>query len=737
MNNNSDAFVQSLVVATERYLGASMIFMCLFGSRARQENTKQSDADIMVVTRGPIPLEVTTKLKEEISVLYVENDCVFDVDFPIEIIHTFDLQLALEGYGYVKQNTTIIAESIGRNDWSDFNSYRQWLAALATPNIFLAGDEKAYTKAAVAAQTTMLKLLLLTSGNESLKREDLAKRLISRGKEAYGFLDSTYTREYISKHYVPLLKNLQAEGLIKESGRIAIIDRHDLMPSGVKELSQYRAEKEYLGIHDTTSTITDHYQKIGTVTQQFISQPILNYLKASELASLSQEIGLQSSKTSAESLDAIVSYSIRQNHPRYAAFPDAGNSKAALFAAALEPILNQNMIAVDKSSPIGTFIEIDLIHLLRKLVGYGDAAEQSVFDIGGIATVGGVASNTAALLVARTKAFPSARTDGLSTHEAKPYLLISDETLEHYSHKASFWWLGLGENNVIPVASRNYDFDLIDLEKKLKKYNSNGKKVVAVIALAGDSRTNTIQNIGQIYALTQKYDTWLHVDACHGGVALFSSYRDELCADFKLADSMSIDPHKGLAIPYSSSFCLFKNPEDLATISKSTDITIVKGSFDIGQVTPFAGSRSFDSLKLWYTIKSQGIAKITEHVDYRIKLTKEWHRLVSGSAYFTSLHKPMLTALAFTIAPEKARVSVYEVSKLNKAIHDRAYQEGWFIIHCFDLIDYGQILQPGVNNRLISLGVNFGNIQLDVPMLKASLNYLESLAEEIIQQQRV
>ena len=111
--------------------------------------------------------------------------------------------------------------------------------------------------------------------------------------------------------------------------------------------------------------------------------------------------------------------------------------------------------------------------------------------------------------------------------------------------------------------------------------------------------------------------------------------------------------------------------------------------------------------------------------------------MVSGSAYFTSLHKPMLTALAFTIAPEKARVSVYEVSKLNKAIHDRAYQEGWFIIHCFDLIDYGQILQPGVNNRLISLGVNFGNIQLDVPMLKASLNYLESLAEEIIQQQRV
>ena len=86
--------------------------------------------------------------------LYVENDCVFDVDFPIEIIHTFDLQLALEGYGYVKQNTTIIPESIGRNDWSDFNSYRQWLAALATPEIYSwQVMRKAYTKAAVAAQS--------------------------------------------------------------------------------------------------------------------------------------------------------------------------------------------------------------------------------------------------------------------------------------------------------------------------------------------------------------------------------------------------------------------------------------------------------------------------------------------------------------------------------------------------------------------------------------------------------
>lgn len=729
----ADPFLESIVFAIQKRLGSEVQFICLYGSRARQESNPDSDADIMVATKGPVNSDLLRLLFKDIRLIYLEYGCLFDEDYPVEVVSTFDLKLALDGYGHVEENGVIVTNSIGPLDWSGFNSHRQWLAALAIPNVFLAGDENIYNESLKKAHMTMLRIALLASADNTLRADFLADYIISWGKEVFGFSESAYTRAYINNHYAPLLSTMSQEGVIEEDGVIRIIDRQYLMPRGVKDVSRYDTEQEYLGVHDTAATIQEHYRGIQNATQQFINQPMLSYMSVPDLVSLSKKMGIESDSTSSdEAIKLLLRYSIRQNHPRYAAFPDAGNSKSALFAAALEPILNQNMIAVDKSAPIGTFMEVDLIRTLRKLVAYEDTSALSAPELGGVATAGGTTANATALLVARTKAFPTSRISGLASQASKGYLLISGDTLEHYSHKASFWWLGLGEENVIAVESKNYHFDLIDLEEKLRKYNSNGNKVIAVVALAGDSRTTTIQNIRQIHKLTESFGTWLHVDACHGGIGLFSSQRDILCADYNLADSIAIDPHKGLAIPYSSSFCLFKSPDDLAAIAKSTDITIAKGSFDLGQITPFAGSRPFDSFKLWYEIKNRGLEKIAKDIDYRIELTKIWHQLIIKSKYLTALHEPTLTALSFTVSPKKLGISLDQVSRVNRMIHDRAYREGWFIIHCFELIDYGEVLEMGKSNRFTSLGVNFGNIQLDTPMLEVCLDYLDTLIEDTV-----
>src|SRR5690606_5825372 len=116
--------------------------------------------------------------------------------------------------------------------------------------------------------------------------------------------------------------------------------------------------------------------------------------------------------------------------------PDAGNNISALRGALLTPIINQNMISVDKSAPLGTFIEIELIKKLRAIIGYVPTEVTSAIDVGGVATVGGVAANATALLVARTIMLPESRKRGVINSRVEPYLLIADYTLSHYSHKA-------------------------------------------------------------------------------------------------------------------------------------------------------------------------------------------------------------------------------------------------------------------------------------------------------------
>lgn len=306
---------------------------------------------------------------------------------------------------------------------------------------------------------------------------------------------------------------------------------------------------------------------------------------------------------------------------------------------------------------IATFVEIQVIQWLRELVGFSITGTypQSALGAGGVMTASGTHANATALLVARCKSFPESRKIGLCSLKIRPILIIPPDSLYHYSHIASFWWLGLGEDNIVHVdVSKDYRIDCDDLDKKLQYYNNGVTSiVVAVICQAGDSRTTTIEDFNKIADLTTKHNVWLHVDACHGGVLLFSETHQKKMAGIERVNSVSIDPHKGLCVPYSSSVVLFRDTDDLAFIGKSTDITIQKGSYDMGQITPFIGSRPFDSLKLWLLINNLGVRGIGNLVDYRYKLAQKWFEKISLSRFFMTLNNVDLNSVVFSVSPNK------------------------------------------------------------------------------------
>lgn len=728
-----------------------ILFVSVFGSWARQENHTNSDLDLLIVFRDDYNFSKNIeKFKNGFIKLHLKYGLNIDHDYLGEYISISKLEKTLNGYGFVKKDNKVLIPLIYKNNWNKFNEYRQWLCAIALPSYFILGDYEKYLIYKEKSLEALLKVYLLNKDFESFNLKIVSSDLVKSGKEFLGFCDSPKTKKYLDGELPKIFKNLiHGNYIFKKNHTEYKINRDSILESLILLTSQdiFNLRKKFIGelteIND--KNILNDSLDFG-LNFMLDNEKILEFYEESEIKKRFEgdvpQTGSSLKEVFEEYKKNIADGSIHQSSRNYLAFPDSANSTAALVASILENFTNQNLIATIKSAPTGTFVEIQVIRWLRQLIGFPNAEylPESALGVGGFMTSCGTLANTTALLVARCKSFPTSRVKGLQSENVKPILIVASDTLNHYSHIAGFWWLGLGEENIVFVKSKkDFRFDLGDLENKIIEYNDGVKsKVIAVIALAGDSRTTTIENFEKISEITNKHKVWLHVDACHGGVLIFSKKHRDKIKGINNANSISIDPHKGLGVPYSSSAVLFKDVEDLALISKSTDITIQNGSTDLGQITSFLGSRPFDSLKLWFLIKHLGTEGIEDLISHRLNLAEKWSELIQKSELFESINEPDLNSVVFSLSPTKIRnlftekkINLNKITELNKKVHDYVYEEGKICIHSFDIFDIGEKIFPS-DIKVRVLGVTMGNPYTSSSDFNDYISYLEKVARNII-----
>ena len=436
-------------------------------------------------------------------------------------------------------------------------------------------------------------------------------------------------------------------------------------------------------------------------------------------------------------------YCVNQSNSKYIAFPDAGNSIAGLTADTLKPFLNQNLIADVKSAPLGTYLEIQVINWFRELIGYKNNIKfpRGISEIGGVVSFGGVMSNVTSLLVARSKLIKDSFKNGINAD--KVYILVPD-IIDHYSNDLTMGYLGFGAKNVIRIKlNENFTMDLEDLKKKIIKIRKAKGKILAVVAYAGDSRTMQIDNFLEISKICKKNNLWFHIDACHGGVLLFSNKQKNRLNGIEHADSITLDPHKSLMVPYPCSLALFKNPSDLQKVSKNFDMTIKDGTYDLGQITPFIGSKSFESFKLWLLLKNIGTERLGKFIDLRRDLIKNFKNLIDNDSDFISLNEVNMNGLVFLFFPEKLQKEYLLAGKLkkieieefldsiNKKIHDYIYSEGKVCIHTFKIKDVGNYANLRNSGKRQVLGIILGNPKTNKKDLKEIFQRLKLVSRKV------
>lgn len=414
--------------------------------------------------------------------------------------------------------------------------------------------------------------------------------------------------------------------------------------------------------------------------------------------------------------------------PRFMGFGDTGDDPAALAGGILAMFTQQNLINQSFDAPSATFVEISVLRWLRDLLGYVNPPVDRVstlWDVGGVITHGGTMSNTIAMMLARERKAPGTMQHGVVNPSR--LAIVVPRGIGHYSVKSALTWIGIGAQ-VIEVDTANFRYDLAALRRALV---ANTGRVMAVVAYAGDSRTQTVDDLRAIADLVRGVDDriWLHADACWGLVCAFTPSLSDKISGIEEFDSVTVDPHKVMAIPYGLSALLVADPASLRTVSSYSDL-IMQEEFAFGQVTPFVGSKGWLSLKLWMMMRTHGRAGLARMVEQRMARVRRFCELLDAHPRFLRLHEPELAAVMFAYLPttDLRQIDVEELNKANRWIHQRMLDDGYWHLHQFSVPDDAGRVQAGAT--LYPLRFMANNPHVRESHLVELLDYLVELGNE-------
>jgi glutamate/tyrosine decarboxylase-like PLP-dependent enzyme len=246
----------------------------------------------------------------------------------------------------------------------------------------------------------------------------------------------------------------------------------------------------------------------------------------------------------------------------------------------------------------------------------------------------------------------------------------------HHSLDKSAGLLGIGRSSLrrIPVNAR-LQLDPEALESRIQQDLAAGFKPFAVVGTAGTTNSGAIDDLNALADISQRHNLWLHVDGAYGAAAAFSDQHHQLVAGIERADSVTIDPHKWLAMPFAAGVVLTRNSRMLQTtfgvstpyMPKVAGATIVD-NFKVSA----QWSRRMNSLKLWLTLRVHGRQAYEGLVDQQLLLTRQFAGWLKKSEHFELVLEPQLTIVNFRVkgVPES------EAAAANAAIVNEVTRDG-------------------------------------------------------------
>ncbi|MDT8413225.1 MAG: aminotransferase class V-fold PLP-dependent enzyme [Vicingaceae bacterium] len=218
----------------------------------------------------------------------------------------------------------------------------------------------------------------------------------------------------------------------------------------------------------------------------------------------------------------------------------------------------------------------------------------------------------------------------------------------------------------------NHKINTAILEQLIKADKSNELHPFLVIASAGTTDTGAIDPLAEIGNIAHQHNLWFHVDAAYGGFFVMTS-KKHLFKGMETADSLVVDPHKGLFLPYGLGAVLVKDKEallhsNLYTANYMQDAMSDELTNSPANVSPEL-TKHFRGLRLWLPLQLHGVKPFIACLEEKLLLT----------TYF----REKLVELGFKVGPEPdLSVSYFwypdkeNANAFNKSLMQHIHQDG-------------------------------------------------------------
>ncbi len=371
-----------------------------------------------------------------------------------------------------------------------------------------------------------------------------------------------------------------------------------------------------------------------------------------------------------EFVDKILPYPMGNIHPRFWAWYMGNGTVQGALADFLASIMNSNL---GGGNHVAVLVEEQVINWMKEIIGLP-------IDSSGLLVSGASMANLVGLTVARnTKAGFNIREDGLQNSPNK--LIFYSSTEVHSSNQKAIELLGLGKSSfrLIPV-NQNYTINIEALKKAIEKDRKEGNKPVCVIANSGTINTGAIDDLNAIADLCEKENLWLHIDGAIGAIAMLSDKVKPLLSGIERADSVALDLHKWMHIPFEAGCILVKNNDAHRTTFSLTPEYLAHETRGLpGGHLWFSDygiqlSREFRALKIWMSVKEHGLKRFGRMIDRNIEQANYFADLVRNDPDMEIVAPVGLDIVCFRFNP--GGIDEQNLNALNKEIllqlHERA-----------------------------------------------------------------
>jgi aromatic-L-amino-acid decarboxylase len=342
--------------------------------------------------------------------------------------------------------------------------------------------------------------------------------------------------------------------------------------------------------------------------------------------------------------------------PGYFAYIPGGGIFHTAVADLIADAVNR-YVGVFAAAPALVQLESNVIRWFCRFVGYPAGA-------GGVLTSGGSLANFTAVVTARK--------EKLSDRFQNGTLYASDQVHHSVQKAANLAGFPLSSVREIPT-DRLLRMRLDELEDAIVRDRAAGLEPFMIVGSAGTTNTGAVDDLAGIAAIGARHSMWFHVDAAYGGFFMLTGRGRAVMQGIEQADSITLDPHKALFLPYGTGSLLVR---DAGALQRAHSLHAVylpemqdeAGLVDFCEISPEL-SRGYRGLRVWLPLKMAGVDAFRRQLDEKLDLTHWATGQLRAIRGVEIVAEPQLSIVAFRYVREG--VDDDALNAMNEQILDR------------------------------------------------------------------